>query len=78
MVTVDQDSDSERIQSTGPTSNVALAGTQHPCRHQFIYHEAANTATEHLTQDAKFKVIHRTGSSENKMLHAAGCEDILI
>jgi len=62
----------------GATSNPAIIGTQLECRHQFVHRDAANTATKHMTQDAHLKIMHETGSSENKKQHAVGCEYIRI
>ena len=50
-------SGSEPSHSSGGSSNPALAGTQQRCRHQSVYHEAANTATKNMTQDAHLQIV---------------------
>jgi hypothetical protein len=40
--------------------------------------DAANAATNHMTQDAHLNRVRKTGSSKNKMQYAAGCEYIYI
>jgi len=61
-------------QSMVASSNVSLAGTQQQLRHQLVHRNAANAATENMTQDAYLKIIRYIGSSKNKMKHAIGCE----
>jgi len=37
-----------------------------------------NAATNYMTQDEHFNIIHITGSWKNKKPHAVGCKFILI
>jgi len=62
----------------GATSRQDILGTQHERRHKLVHHDAANAATKHMTQDAHFKIVRKTGSMENKMQHAVGYEYIHI
>jgi len=62
----------------GATSNMELLGTQQERRHKLVHHDAANVATKHMTQEAHFKIVRKTGSSKNEKQHAVGCEYILI
>ena len=39
-----------------------------------MHREAANVATENMTQDAHLQIVRKTGSSTNKKQHAIGCE----
>jgi len=58
----------------GVVSNASLTGTQRQHRHLLVHRNAANPATENITQDAHLKIIHMTGRSKNKKQHAIGCE----
>jgi seryl-tRNA(Sec) selenium transferase len=60
----------------GPTSNTGLIGTKEERRHKLVHRDAANAATQHMTQDAHLKIVRKTGSSKNKKQHAVGCEYI--
>jgi len=62
----------------GVTSNTEILGTQQECRHKFVHRDAANAATNHMTQDAHLKIVCKTGSRRNKKQHAVGCEYIHI
>jgi hypothetical protein len=53
-------------------SNMAIIGTQQECRPKLVHHNAANAATKYMTQDAQLKILHKTGSSNKKKLHAVG------
>jgi hypothetical protein len=60
----------------GATSE--FLGTQQESRYNLVHRDAANAATKHMTQDAHFKIVRRTGSSKNKKQHALGCKYIDI
>jgi len=62
----------------GATSNTELLGTQQERSHKLVHRDAANVATKHMTQDAHFKIVCKTGSSKNKKQHAVACNYILI
>jgi len=62
----------------GATSNTELLGTQQERRPKLVHRDAANVATKHMTQDAHFKIVRKTGSSKSKKQHAVGCRYILI
>jgi len=62
----------------GGTSNTDILGTQQEHRHKFVHRDAANAATKHMTQDAHFKIVRKSGSRKNKRQHAVGCEYIHI
>jgi len=62
----------------GATSNTEILGTQQERRHKFVPRDAADAATNHMTQDAHLKIIHETGSREHKKQHVVGCECIHI
>jgi len=72
------ESRSESSRSTGTSSLGSIGGTQHQCRDQLGHRDSANAATENLTQDADFQIVHTTGSRKNKKQHAFGCEYIHI
>jgi hypothetical protein len=72
------ESGSNTSRLAGATSNTEILGTQQECRHKLVHRDAANVATNHLTQDAHLKIVRKTGSSKNKKQHAVGCESILI
>jgi hypothetical protein len=62
----------------GATSSTELLDTQQQRRYTLFHRDAANAATNHMTQDAHFKNVRKTGSSKNKKEHAVGCEYIHI
>jgi hypothetical protein len=62
----------------GASSNTDILGTQPERRHMLVHHDAANAATNHMTQNAHLKIGRKTGSSKNKKQHAVGCESIHI
>jgi hypothetical protein len=72
------DSGSNTARLAGATSNTEILGTQQECRHKFVHGDADNIATKHMTQDARLKIVCKTGYTKNKKQHAVGCEYILI
>ena len=62
----------------GATSNTGILGTQQEHRHKLVHRDATNAATKHMTQDAHLKIVHKTGSHNNKKQHAVGCDYIHI
>jgi hypothetical protein len=58
----------------GASLNTSIVGTQHERRHQLVHWESADAATKHMTQDAHFIIVRKTGSSTNNKQHAVGCE----
>jgi hypothetical protein len=72
------DSGSNTGRLAGATSNTELLGAQQERRHKLVHRDAANVATNHMTQDANVKIIRKTVSCKNKEQHAVGCEYILI
>jgi hypothetical protein len=62
----------------GATSNTDILGTQQEVRHKLVHRDAANAATNHMTQVAHLQIIRKTGSRKNAMQHAVGCECIHI
>jgi len=72
----------ERGSNTGrlavATTNTDILGTQQERRHKSVHRDAADAATKHMTQDAHFKIVRKTGSRTNKKQHAVGCEYIHI
>ena len=68
------ESGSESSETTGASSHVSLRGTQQQRRHQLVYREAADVASENMTQDAHLKIVRKTGSGTNNKQHAIGCE----
>jgi len=64
------ESGSESSETTGTSFNASLQGTQQQRRHQLVHREAANVATENMTQDAHLKIVRKTGSRTNKKQHA--------
>jgi len=58
----------------GATSIMSVVGTQQEYRHQLVHHNAGNSATRNLTQDAHLKIVRKIGSSKNKKHHAVGCK----
>jgi hypothetical protein len=65
-------------QLMGATSNTDILGTQQDARSKLVHRNPANAATNHMTQDARLKIICKTGSSNNKKQHAVGFEYISI
>jgi hypothetical protein len=65
---------SESSRTTGVSADTSDHGTQQEWRHLLVHRDAANAATEHMTQDAHLKIVRKTGSSKNKKQHAIGCE----
>jgi hypothetical protein len=53
----------------GASFNEPPTGTQQQCTHQLMHHNAANTATENITQDANLKIVYTTGSNKNQKKH---------
>jgi len=62
----------------GATSNTEILGTQRERRHKLVHSDAADAATEHMTQDANLNIVRKTGSRRNEKQHAVGCESIHI
>jgi hypothetical protein len=62
----------------GTTPNTYILGTHQEHRHKLVDHNAANAATKHVTQDAHFKIVCKTGSRKIRMQHAVECESIHI
>ena len=67
-------SGSKSGQLADASSNMSLIGTQQERRHQLVHRVAADTATKHMTEDAHFKIVRKTGRSTNNKQHAVGCE----
>jgi hypothetical protein len=63
---------------TGAISNLPPSETQPQHMHQYVHHDAANTATSNITQDAHLIMVTETGTSMNKKPHAIECEEIHI
>jgi len=66
-------SGSELSETIGASFNASLEGTQQRRRHQAVHREAANVATENMTQDAHLKIVWITGRGTHKKQHAIGC-----
>jgi hypothetical protein len=62
----------------GATSNTDNHSTQQERRHKVVNTDAANAATKHMTQNAHWKIVHKTGSRKNQKQHVLGCECNLI
>jgi len=62
----------------GATPNTDILGTQQERKYKSVHRDAANTATKHMTQDAHFKILRKTGSRKNMKQHAVGCQYIHI
>jgi len=62
----------------GASSNASIEGTQQKHKHQLVHREAANVATNNMTQNTHLEIISETGRSTNKKQHAIGCEYIHI
>jgi len=62
----------------GAPSNTEILGTQQEHRHKLVHRDAANAATNHMTQDAHLKIVRKTGSRRNQKQNAVGCEYIHI
>jgi len=58
----------------GDSLNTSLIGTQQECRQQLVHRDAANAATRNMTPDAHLQIVHNTGRSKNRQLHAVGCK----
>jgi len=67
-------SGSELSPTTGASFNEPPAKRKQQCRYELVHHDAANAATDHVTQDAHWKRVHRNGSSRNKEQLVIGCE----
>jgi hypothetical protein len=63
---------------TRTSINVPPGETQQQPRPQLVHRDAAIVATEHITQDAHLKKVHKTGSSKNMKQYAIRCESIHI
>jgi len=72
------ESGSELSETTGASFNASLESTQQQRRHQAVHLEAANVATQNMTQDAHLKIVCKTGSSTNKTQHTIVCEYVYI
>jgi hypothetical protein len=72
------ESGSNTSRLAGATSNTELLGTHQERRHKLVHRDAANVATNHMSQDAHLKIVRKTGSIKNNKQHAGGCEYILI
>jgi len=57
---------SEWSRTTDILSDTSDNGTQDECRHQLVHSDAANAPTEHMTQDAHLKIVHKKGRNQNK------------
>jgi hypothetical protein len=68
----------ELSQTTGVSSNAPLGETQQQRRYQLVHCNIAIIATENMTQDEHFKMVHETRSSKIKKQHAIRCESIHI
>jgi len=55
-------------------SNTPPAETQLQRRHHLSHRDAANAATEDMTQDGQSKIVHKTGRSKNEEQPAIGCK----
>jgi len=62
----------------GATSYPEILGTQHQRRHKLVHRDAADAATQYLTQDAHLKIVRKTGSRRNTKHQAVGSEYIRI
>jgi len=58
----------------GTLSNMPCAETQLQRRNHVAHPNHANAATEHVCLDSWSKIVHKTGSSQNKKQHVIGCE----
>jgi len=70
------ESGSDSSQLPGATSNALLIGTEQKRRHQLVHRDATNAATENMTQDAHWKIVHKTRCSKRKTQHTVGSEYI--
>jgi len=71
-------SGSDSSETTGASSNALLEGTQQQRRHKLVHREAADDATENMTQDADLIILCKTGISMNKNQHTIVCEYFYI
>jgi len=62
----------------GATSNKDIVATQQGCRHKLIHHDATTAATKDMTQDAHWKIVHKTGCGRLKQPHPVGPNNIQI
>ena len=62
----------------GASCNASFAGTQQQCRRQLLHQDAANAATENVSQDSHFKIVCKTRSSKNMKNQAIGYDYIYI
>jgi len=62
----------------GALSNAPPAETQHHGRHRFVHCDTAIAATDNMAQDAHFNIVHTIGRSNDRKLHAIGCEYLRI
>jgi len=69
---------SESSRTTGASSNVALATTQWPRRHQSVHCEAAIAATKNMTKDTHMKKVLKTGRSNDSKQHSIVWEQLHI
>jgi hypothetical protein len=60
------------------TSNQNILATQQERRHKLVHRNANNAAPKPMTLVEHLKIVRKTGSSKNKMLHGVGCESIHI
>jgi len=63
------ESRSELSETTGTSSKASLEGPQQQRRHQLVHREAANVATQNMTQDAHLKIVRKTESSTKMNQH---------
>jgi len=60
----------------GPSSNMALIGAQQERKQQLVHHDAANAATNNMSQHGHLTIICKNGSSTNRKQYAVACEFI--
>jgi hypothetical protein len=60
-------------QVAGGTLNTEIVGTQQERRQELVHRDAANAATNYITQNAYLKMIRMTRSSKNQKQHADEC-----
>jgi len=61
-------------QLPGAASNTILISPQQEHSEQLVHCDAANAVTKYMTQDALFKIVHKTARSKNAKKHEVGCE----
>jgi len=69
---------SESGQSTGGSSNASLAGTEQQCRQQLVRRNAANAATQIMTQHAHWNIVCNNRRSKDENQHTIRCDYIHI